>query len=241
MGKRFRTDRLDQALLPPPSPRDRLPEGRPARFIADVIEELDLGLIYRSHEGDGRGLAAYQPAMMARLLVRGYCLGVASSRKMERATREDAALRYLSADTHPDHDTIAAFRRRRESRLKKIRAAKAEPEQEARAAVDSQAQVVVAAEITREANDSRQPAPISTLRRDGGSMGRRWSRPTGRRRKTPPSSRRCGTNCGPRPGIRSTRCGRPSWNRSSVRPRSDGSRHSVIEIKICDPAHFGLD
>src|SRR6202795_269544 len=112
MGKRFRTDHLDQGLLLPPSLHDWLPEGHLARFLADVIEELDLGLIYGSYQGDGRGLAAYQPAMMVRLLLYGYCVGVVSSRKMERATQEDVAFRYLSADTHPDHDTIAAFRKR---------------------------------------------------------------------------------------------------------------------------------
>jgi transposase len=112
MGKRFRTDLLDQALLLPPSLHDWLPEGHLARFIADVIEELDLGAVYQSYEGDGRGWAAYQPAMMVRVLLYGYCLGVVSSRKIERATYEDVAFRYLSADTHPDHDTIAAFRKR---------------------------------------------------------------------------------------------------------------------------------
>src|SRR5450759_3490515 len=112
MGKRFRTDHLDQALLLPPSLHDWLPEGHLARFIADVVEELDLKAVYQSYAGDGRGLAAYQPAMMVRLLVYGYCLGVVSSRKIERATYEDVAFRFLSADTHPDHDTIAAFRTR---------------------------------------------------------------------------------------------------------------------------------
>lgn len=112
MGKRFRTDHLDQGLLLPPSLHDWLPERHLARFIADVIEELDLGLVYRSYEGDGRGMAAYEPAMMVRLLLYGYCVGVVSSRKMERATHEDVAFRYLSADTHPDHDTIATFRKR---------------------------------------------------------------------------------------------------------------------------------
>ena len=112
MGKRFRTDFLDQALLLPPSLHDWLPEGHLARFMADVIEEVDLGAVYQSYAGDGRGLAAYQPAMMVRLLLYGYCLGVVSSRKIERATYEDVAFRYLSADTHPDHDTIAAFRKR---------------------------------------------------------------------------------------------------------------------------------
>jgi transposase len=112
MGKRFRTDHMDQGLLLPPSLHDWLPEGHLARFIADVIEELDLGLIFRSYEKDGRGKAAYQPAMMVRLLLYGYCRGVVSSRKIERATHEDVAFRFLSADTHPDHDTIAAFRKR---------------------------------------------------------------------------------------------------------------------------------
>jgi transposase len=112
MGKRFRTDHLDQGLLLPPSLHDWLPEGHLARFVADVMDELDLGAIYRSYAGDGRGLAAYQPSLMARLLLYGYCLGVVSSRKIERATYEDVAFRFLSADSHPDHDTIAAFRKR---------------------------------------------------------------------------------------------------------------------------------
>ena len=112
MGKRFRTDHLDQGLLLPPSLHDWLPEGHLARFISDIMDALDLKAIYQSYERDGRGLAAYQPAMMARLLLYGYCLGVVSSRKIERATHEDVAFRFLSADSHPDHDTIAAFRKR---------------------------------------------------------------------------------------------------------------------------------
>ena len=112
MGKRFRTDHLNQSLLMPPSLHDWLPEGHLARFIADVTEELDLGAIYRSYEGDGRGMAAYEPLMMLRVLLYGYCRGVVSSRKIEQATYEDVAFRFLSADTHPDHDTIAAFRKR---------------------------------------------------------------------------------------------------------------------------------
>ena len=112
MGKRFRTDHLNQGLLMPPSLHDWLPETHLARFMADVTEELDLGTIYRSYEKDGRGKAAYQPLMMLRILLYGYCRGVASSRKIEQATYEDVAFRFLSADQHPDHDTIAAFRKR---------------------------------------------------------------------------------------------------------------------------------
>ena len=112
MSKHFRTDHLDQGLLFPPSLHDWLPEGHLARFIVDVIEELDLDSIYQSYKGDGRGMAAYPPLMMVRVLLYGYCRGVVSSRKIQRATFEDVAFRYLSADTHPDHATIAAFRQR---------------------------------------------------------------------------------------------------------------------------------
>lgn len=424
MGKRFRTDHLDQGLLLPPSLHDWLPEGHLARFVADVIEELDLGAVYRSYERDGRGMAAYQPSMMVRLLLYGYCQGVVSSRKIERATHEDVAFRYLSADTHPDHDTIAAFRKRhlgalaglfaqalqlcekaglvklghvaidgtklkanaskhkamsyermreteqrlqkeveellrraeetdaaedaqygkgkrgdelpaelarRESRLKKIREAKAALEREAKekaerqraeaeakiagrrqqevrtgkkagghdpkmpdpeqaqpepkaqrnftdpdsrimvdgankgsfiqaynaqAAVDSQAQVIVAAEITQAANDSRQLVPmieqvaatwarnrrpsaptrvtgakttlparawresIYTSPRGGRNTASRSKRRPGRHRRKPRCKRRCGTSCEPRPGRRSTKCGRPLSSPSSARPRS---------------------
>ena len=73
---------------------------------------LDLSMIYAGYERrDGRGKAAYHPLMMVRILLYGYCLGIMSSRRMERATYEDLAFRYLSAGQHPDHDTIAGFRR----------------------------------------------------------------------------------------------------------------------------------
>jgi transposase len=117
MGKRFRTDHLDQGLLLPPSLHDWLPERHLARFVAEVVETLDLQAIYRSYDGDGRGLAAYEPMMMVRVLLYGYCLGVVSSRRIERATYEDVGFRFLSADAHPDHDMIAAFRARHLSAL----------------------------------------------------------------------------------------------------------------------------
>src|SRR5208337_800748 len=111
MGKQFRSCDLNQAYLLPPSLQDWLPEGHLARFVAEVVEALDLSAIYAKYEeGDGRGLAAYDPRMMVRVLIYGYCRGVASSRRIERATYEDVALRYLAADQHPDHDTMAAFR-----------------------------------------------------------------------------------------------------------------------------------
>ena len=112
MSKRFRECSLDQPFLLAPSLQDWLPENHLARFIADVSEELDLSAIYAEYERkDGRGLAAYHPLLLTRLLLYGYAIGVTSSRRIERATHDDLAFRYLAADQHPDHDTIAAFRR----------------------------------------------------------------------------------------------------------------------------------
>ena len=111
MNKRFRVCSHDQPLLLPPSLQDWLPESHLARFVADVMNELDLSSIYASYErSDGRGLSAYHPLLMARLLLYGYCIGITSSRKIEQATYDNVAFRYLSSDQHPDHDTLAAFR-----------------------------------------------------------------------------------------------------------------------------------
>ena len=111
MSKSFRTCDLDQPFLLPPSLQDWLPEEHLARFIADLAMGLDLSIIFGLYERrDGRGKAAYHPLMMVRVLLYGYCLGIMSSRRIERATYEDLAFRYLSADQHPDHDTIAGFR-----------------------------------------------------------------------------------------------------------------------------------
>ncbi len=112
MSKQFRFYDLNQPLLLPPSFNDWLPEGHLARFLNEVVDELDLSAIYQSYEKDGRGQAAYHPGMMVRLLLYGYCIGVVSSRAIERATYEDVAFRYLAGDQHPDHDTIAEFRQR---------------------------------------------------------------------------------------------------------------------------------
>ena len=121
MGKCFRADDLNQLLLLPPSLHDWLPEKHLARFVADVVETLDLSAFYRSYEEkDGRGQAAYHPVVMLRLLLYGYCVGVFSSRGIERKTYEDVAFRYLSADEHPDHSTISEFRQRHLSALAQL-------------------------------------------------------------------------------------------------------------------------
>jgi len=95
----------------PPSLQDWLPNNHLARFVADVVGQLDLSEIYDRYERkDGRGLAAYHPEMLTRLLLYGYAIGESSSRQIEQATYDNVAFRYLAADQHPDHDTIASFR-----------------------------------------------------------------------------------------------------------------------------------
>lgn len=103
----------EQKLLLPPDLRDWLPEGHLALFISDMVDELDLSAIVRSYEsGDGRGRPPYHPLMMVKLLLYGYCIGKVSSRKLEQATHEEVAFRVLACNQHPDHDSIAEFRKR---------------------------------------------------------------------------------------------------------------------------------
>ena len=111
MNSRFRDCSLDQPFLLPPSLQDWLPEGHLARFIADVVNELDLSAIYAEYyRKDDRGQQGYHPLLLTRLLLYGYCIGLTSSRRIQKATHDDVAFRYLAADQHPDHDTIANFR-----------------------------------------------------------------------------------------------------------------------------------
>ena len=113
MAKTFRRYEPNQLLLLPPDMREWLPEGHIALFISDVVDELDLSSILDEYEkGDGRGFPPHHPVMMVKLLLYGYCTGVFSSRKIERATYEDVPFRVLAADTHPDHTAIATFRKR---------------------------------------------------------------------------------------------------------------------------------
>ncbi len=102
-------DRQTGYLLPP-SVDEWLPEKHLARFIVEVIDGLDLGQMSRAYRGSGS--ASYHPRMLLGLLVYGYATGVFSSRKLERATYDSVAFRFIAANDHPDHDTIATFRRR---------------------------------------------------------------------------------------------------------------------------------
>ena len=100
----------DTAYLLPPSVDEWLPQDHLARFVVEVIDQLDLSELTRQYAG--RGSDAYHPAMMLGLLVYGYATGVHSSRKIERACHDSVAFRFIAANTQPDHDSIATFRRR---------------------------------------------------------------------------------------------------------------------------------
>jgi transposase len=113
MVKRFRPYDPEQMFLLPPSLREWLPEDHLAYFVSDVVDQLDLREMRASYKReDPRGQPAYHPAMMTKLVMYAYCVGVPSSRKIERRTYEDVAFRVLAAGHHPDHDTIAEFRKR---------------------------------------------------------------------------------------------------------------------------------
>jgi transposase len=109
MSRFIPVDRETTYLLPP-SVDEWLPTDHLARFVVEVIEQLDLSALTRQY--GGRGSAAHHPAVLLGLLIYGYASGVHSSRKIERATYDSVAFRYVAANTHPDHDTLATFRRR---------------------------------------------------------------------------------------------------------------------------------
>ena len=108
MSRFIPVNRQQQYLLPP-SVDEWLPDNHLARFIDEVVEQLDLSRLVSHYRG--RGSAAYHPSVLLALLVYGYATGVFSSRKIERATYDSVAFRFLSGETHPDHDTLATFRK----------------------------------------------------------------------------------------------------------------------------------
>src|SRR3954468_11231661 len=106
----FRPTDRQTGFLMPPSVDEWLPERHLARFIVEVVEGLDLRAMSGSYRGSGS--ASYHPAVLLSLLIYGYATGVFSSRKLERATYDSVAFRFIAGNEHPDHDTIAAFRKR---------------------------------------------------------------------------------------------------------------------------------
>ena len=102
-------DRATPFLLPP-SVEDWLPKDHLARFVVDIVDQLDLSALTRQYRGSGS--AAYHPTVMLGLLVYGYATGVYSSRRIEAATRDSIAFRYIAANEQPDHDSLCTFRKR---------------------------------------------------------------------------------------------------------------------------------
>jgi transposase len=113
---------IGQNYLLPPNVNDWLSEDHPARFVLQVVtEELDLSEIVSEYESpSGRGAPPLDPKMMTALLIYGYAFGVRSSRKLEALTYDDLAVRYLTANQQPDHDSIANFRKRHKASFDKL-------------------------------------------------------------------------------------------------------------------------
>ena len=111
MTKGYRCYQPDQDLLLPPSLRDWLPENHLVYFVGDMVDQLDLRKIDAVYEKDPRGQPPYDPRLMTKLLVYGYCIGVFSSRKIRKRLEEDVPFRVLAAGNAPDFRTISDFRK----------------------------------------------------------------------------------------------------------------------------------
>lgn len=118
--RHFREYDPDQLFLLPPDMKEWLPDGDLSYFIMDVVRGLDLSSIYDDYDGSAGGQPPYDPEMIVSLLLYGYCVGIPSSRKIEQATYHSVPFRVLSANQHPDHDTIASFRQRHLSSLSEL-------------------------------------------------------------------------------------------------------------------------
>ena len=111
MSKTFRPYEPDQDFLMPASMRDWLPTEHLTYFISDMVDQLDLSVIMERYAGEERGYPPYHPAMMVKVLLYAYCIGVASSRKIEKRLCEDIAFRVLASNNTPDFRTISDFRK----------------------------------------------------------------------------------------------------------------------------------
>ena len=111
MGKSYRPYYPDEELLLPPSLREWLPEDHLAYFVSDVVDQLDLSAMDEVYGNEKRGQPPYDPRMMTKLLVYGYCVGVFSSRRIEQRLQEDIAFRVLAADNQPNFRTLSDFRK----------------------------------------------------------------------------------------------------------------------------------
>jgi transposase len=111
MGKSYRPYYPDEELLLPPRLRDWLPENHLAYFVSDVVDNLDLSAMEAVYGNEKRGQPPYDPLMMTKVLVYGYCVGVFSSRRIENRLVEDIAFRILAAGNQPNFRTISDFRK----------------------------------------------------------------------------------------------------------------------------------
>jgi transposase len=112
MAKTFRPYVPEQDFLLPPSLREWLPSDHLAYFVSDLVDQLDLSAITTPYEEEERGFPPYHPVMLTKVLLYAYCVGVFSSRRIQRRLREDIAFRVLAAENEPDFRTIADFRQR---------------------------------------------------------------------------------------------------------------------------------
>jgi transposase len=111
MAKGYRAYLPEQDLLLPPSLREWLPEGHLAYYVSDVVDQLDLSAIHAVYEKELRGQPPYDPRMMTKVLVYGYCVGVFSSRRIQKRLQEDIGFKVLAAGNEPDFRTISDFRK----------------------------------------------------------------------------------------------------------------------------------
>jgi len=110
-SQRFREYNPDQDFLLPPSLREWVRQDHLASFISDVVDKLDLSEIVNYYDNSRGGQAPFHPVMMTKLLLYAYCIGVPSSRRIEKSTYDSIPFRVLAANQYPDHDTISEFRR----------------------------------------------------------------------------------------------------------------------------------
>ena len=111
MAKEYRAYLPDQDLLLPPSLREWLGEDHLAYFVSDVVDQLDLTAIHAVYGEEKRGQPPYDPRLMTKLLVYGYCTGVFSSRRIHKRLQEDIPFKVLAAGNEPDFRTISDFRK----------------------------------------------------------------------------------------------------------------------------------
>jgi len=120
MAKGYRTYLPEQDLLLPPSLREWLPENHLVYFVSDVVDQLDLSGMYAVYEKEKRGQPPYDPRLMTKLLVYGYCIGLFSSRRIQKRMQEDIPFKVLAAGNEPDFRTISDFRKIHIETLQKL-------------------------------------------------------------------------------------------------------------------------